>query len=149
MVNDFNQKTTLRTRRMPFRPSPENDAEHSVNVLPVGTHLGEFEILDLIGEGGFGIVYLAYDHSLERQVALKEYMPSGLAKRTTRLAVTVRSQHNVETFTAGLKSFINEAKMLAQFDSQSLVKVHRFWEGNGTAYMVIPFYEGITLKQAL
>ena len=149
MVNDFNQKTTLRTRRMPFRPSPENDAEHGANVLPVGTHLGEFEILDLIGEGGFGIVYLAYDHSLERQVALKEYMPSGLAKRTTHLAVTVRSQHNVETFTAGLKSFINEAKMLAQFDSQSLVKVHRFWEGNGTAYMVMPFYEGITLKQAL
>ncbi|WP_420473448.1 protein kinase domain-containing protein [Noviherbaspirillum sp. ST9] len=134
---------------MPFRPSPENDADHGANVLPVGTHLGEFEILDLIGEGGFGIVYLAYDHSLERQVALKEYMPSGLAKRTTRLAVTVRSQHNVETFTAGLKSFINEAKMLAQFDSQSLVKVHRFWEGNGTAYMVMPFYEGITLKQAL
>ncbi|HYD62526.1 MAG TPA: protein kinase [Noviherbaspirillum sp.] len=134
---------------MPFRPSPENDSDHSANVLPVGTHLGEFEILDLIGEGGFGIVYLAYDHSLERQVALKEYMPSGLAKRTTQLAVTVRSQHNVETFTAGLKSFINEAKMLAQFDSQSLVKVHRFWEGNGTAYMVMPFYEGITLKQAL
>ena len=149
MVNDFNQKTAMRTRRMPFRPSQENDAEHGANVLPVGTHLGEFEILDLIGEGGFGIVYLAYDHSLERQVALKEYMPSGLAKRTTRLAVTVRSQHNVETFTAGLKSFINEAKMLAQFDSQSLVKVHRFWEGNGTAYMVMPFYEGITLKQAL
>ena len=149
MVNDFNQKTALRTRRMPFRPSPEGDAEHGANVLPVGTHLGEFEILDLIGEGGFGIVYLAYDHSLERQVALKEYMPSGLAKRTTKLAVTVRSQHNVETFTAGLKSFINEARMLAQFDSPSLVKVHRFWEGNGTAYMVMPFYEGITLKQAL
>jgi serine/threonine protein kinase len=149
MVNDFNQKTALRTRRMPFRPSPENDSDHSANVLPVGTHLGEFEILDLIGEGGFGIVYLAYDHSLERQVALKEYMPSGLAKRTTQLAVTVRSQHNAETFTAGLKSFINEAKMLAQFDSPSLVKVHRFWEGNGTAYMVMPFYDGITLKQAL
>ena len=149
MVNDFNQKTAMRTRREPFRPSPENDSDHSANVLPVGTHLGEFEILDLIGEGGFGIVYLAYDHSLERQVALKEYMPSGLAKRTTRLAVTVRSQHNVETFTAGLKSFVNEAKMLAQFDSPSLVKVHRFWEGNGTAYMVMPFYEGITLKQAL
>ncbi|WP_234814916.1 serine/threonine-protein kinase [Noviherbaspirillum denitrificans] len=139
----------MRTRRMPFRPTTESDAEHSANVLPVGTHLGEFEVLDLIGEGGFGIVYLAYDHSLERQVALKEYMPSGLAMRTTRLAVTVRSQHNVETFTAGLKSFINEAKMLAQFDSPSLVKVHRFWEGNGTAYMVMPFYEGITLKQAL
>ncbi|HEY0845008.1 MAG TPA: protein kinase [Noviherbaspirillum sp.] len=149
MKNEDNAKTMVRTRRMPFRPAPGVDPEQSVNVLPVGTHLGEFEILDLIGEGGFGIVYLAYDHSLERHVALKEYMPSGLATRTTSMAVTVRSQHNAATFTAGLKSFINEARMLAQFDSPSLVKVHRFWEGNGTAYMVMPFYEGITLKQAL
>lgn len=149
MKNEDNAKTMVRTRRMPFRPAPGVDPEQSVNVLPVGTHLGEFEILDLIGEGGFGIVYLAYDHSLERHVALKEYMPSGLATRTTSMAVTVRSSHNAATFTAGLKSFINEARMLAQFDSPSLVKVHRFWEGNGTAYMVMPFYEGITLKQAL
>lgn len=149
MMNEYNEKTAVRTRRVPFRPAQDTDTEQSANVLPVGTHLGEFEILDLIGEGGFGIVYLAYDHSLERHVALKEYMPSGLATRTTKMAVTVRSQRNVDTFTAGLKSFINEARMLAQFDSPSLVKVHRFWEGNGTAYMVMPFYEGTTLKQAL
>lgn len=149
MMNDYSEKTAVRTRRTPFRPAPDSDADQSMNVLPIGTHLGEFEILDLIGEGGFGIVYLAYDHSLERHVALKEYMPSGLAARTTQMAVTVRSQRNADTFTAGLKSFINEAKMLAQFDSPSLVKVHRFWEGNGTAYMVMPFYEGTTLKQAL
>ena len=125
------------------------DSEHGVNVLPIGTRLGEFEIMDLIGEGGFGIVYLAYDHSLDRHVALKEYMPSGLATRTTKMAVTVKSQHKADTFTAGLKSFVNEARLLAQFDSPSLVKVHRFWEGNGTAYMVMPYYQGITLKQAL
>lgn len=148
-MNHDNEKTAVRTRRTPFRAAPRSDQEYGMNVLPIGTHLGEFEILDLIGEGGFGIVYLAYDHSLERHVALKEYMPSGLATRTTQMAVTVRSQHNASTFTAGLKSFINEAKMLAQFDSPSLVKVHRFWEGNGTAYMVMPYYEGITLKQAL
>ncbi len=149
MMNQDNDKTLVRTRRMPFKAGPNGIQEHGVNVLPIGTHLGEFEILDLIGEGGFGIVYLAYDHSLERHVALKEYMPSGLATRTTKMAVTVRSQHNAGTFNAGLKSFINEARMLAQFDSPSLVKVHRFWEGNGTAYMVMPFYDGITLKQAL
>jgi serine/threonine protein kinase len=149
MMNQDSDKTMVRTRRMPFRAGAQTDTEHGVNVLPVGTHLGEFEILDLIGEGGFGIVYLAYDHSLERHVALKEYMPAGLASRTTNMAVTVRSQHNAATFTAGLRSFINEAKMLAQFDSPALVKVHRFWEGNGTAYMVMPFYEGVTLKQAL
>ncbi|NEX62780.1 serine/threonine-protein kinase [Noviherbaspirillum galbum] len=149
MMSDDSDKTMVRTRRMPFRAGAQESAEHGVNVLPVGTHLGEFEILDLIGEGGFGIVYLAYDHSLERHVALKEYMPAGLASRTTKMAVTVRSEHNAATFTAGLRSFINEAKMLAQFDSPALVKVHRFWEGNGTAYMVMPYYEGVTLKQAL
>ena len=52
-------------------------------MLPIGTRLGEFEIIDLIGEGGFGIVYLAYDHSLDRHVAVKEYMPSGIASRST------------------------------------------------------------------
>ena len=51
------------------------------NALPVGTRLGEFEIVGLVGEGGFGIVYLAHDHSLQRRVALKEYMPALLAAR--------------------------------------------------------------------
>jgi serine/threonine protein kinase len=147
MMNDDNDRTMVRTREMPHAAA--GATANSVNVLPQGTRLGEFEVVNLIGEGGFGIVYLAYDHSLERHVALKEYMPSGLATRTTTMAVTVKSQHNAGTFTAGLKSFINEARLLAQFDSPSLVKVHRFWEANGTAYMVMPFYQGITLKQAL
>ena len=119
------------------------------NALSVGTKLGEFEITGLVGEGGFGIVYLAYDHSLERQVAMKEYMPSELASRTGESTVIVRSNRHAETFAAGMRSFINEAKLLAQFDHPSLVKVYRFWEQNGTAYMVMPFYEGITLKNAL
>ncbi|TFW10186.1 serine/threonine protein kinase, partial [Oxalobacteraceae bacterium OM1] len=119
------------------------------NALPTGAQVGEFEIVDLIGEGGFGIVYLAYDHSLHRHVALKEYMPSGMASRTQEMHVIVQSEHYAGTFKAGLRSFVNEARLLAQFDSPSLVKVYRFWEANGTAYMVMPYYEGITLKQAL
>ena len=118
------------------------------NALPAGTVLGEFEITGLIGEGGFGIVYLAYDHSLQRKVALKEYMPSGLASRKSGMTVA-KSQQHIETFQAGLRSFINEARLLAQFDHPSLVKVYRFWEANGTAYMVMPFYDGITLRDAL
>jgi len=119
------------------------------NNLPVGTFLAEFEITELLGEGGFGIVYLARDHSLHRRVALKEYMPSALAARTGPTAVSVKSERHRETFEAGLKSFVNEARLLAQFDHPSLVKVYRFWEANGTAYMVMPFYEGVTLKQQL
>ena len=119
------------------------------NALEVGAKLGEFEVTGLVGEGGFGIVYLAYDHSLERKVALKEYMPSELAQREGGTTVIVRSKRHVETFAAGLRSFINEARLLAQFDHPSLVKVYRFWEANGTAYMVMPFYEGTTLKETL
>ncbi|SAK86028.1 serine/threonine protein kinase [Caballeronia hypogeia] len=120
------------------------------NVLPPGTRLGEFEILGLIGEGGFGIVYLAFDTSLDRHVALKEYMPSALAARVGATQVQVRSARYESMFRAGLKSFINdEARLLARFDHQSLVKVYRFWEANGTAYMAMPYYKGVTLRDAL
>jgi serine/threonine protein kinase len=121
----------------------------SSNVLPVGTRLGEFEITGLLGEGGFGIVYLAEDKQLDRTVAIKEYMPSSIAGRADGVRVVMKSQHQGETFAAGLRSFVNEAKLLAQFDHPSLVKVFRFWEAHGTAYMVMPYYRGVTVKRAL
>jgi serine/threonine protein kinase len=126
-----------------------SSAGDSGNALPIGTYLGEFELRGVLGEGGFGIVYEAWDHSLERRVALKEYMPSSLAARSGQTQVHVKSERHRETFELGRKSFINEAKLLAQFDHPSLVKVYRFWEANGTAYMVMPFYEGTTLKDRL
>jgi serine/threonine protein kinase len=116
------------------------------NALPPGLRLGEFEIRSVIGEGGFGIVYHAFDHALERDVAIKEYMPCAMAARSATMQVSVLSQGHVETFSLGLRSFVNEARLLARFDHPSLVKVHRFWEGNGTAYMVMPLYRGRTLK---
>ena len=119
------------------------------NGLPLGTRLGEFELVQLVGEGGFGIVYLANDHSLHRRVAVKEYMPSSLAARSGDSQVHVRAERYRETFEAGLKSFINEARLLASFDHPSLVKVYRFWEANGTAYMAMPFLEGKTLRDIL
>ena len=119
------------------------------NALPVGSRQAEFEVTRVLGEGGFGIVYLARDHALERMVALKEYMPAALALRGDASQVRVRSERHRDTFEAGLKSFINEARLLAQFDHPSLVKVYRFWEANGTAFMVMPFVEGRTLKETL
>lgn len=121
----------------------------SSNVLPAGTRLGEFEIAGVLGEGGFGIVYRTIDHSLKREVALKEYMPAALASRLPDFSVTIKSEQHRPTFEVGLKSFINEARLLAQFDHPALVKVFRFWAANGTAYMAMPLYEGGTLKQAL
>ena len=119
-----------------------------LDALPVGTRLDEFEIRRLLGVGGFGMVYEAYDHSLQRLVAIKEYMPSALVGRSANLLLTIRSAADNQTFTAGLKSFMSEARMLAQFDHPSLVKVFRFWEAHNTAYMVMPLYVGMTFAQA-
>ena len=130
-------------------PRGGGESALGANTLPIGTRLHEFEIVDLVGEGGFGIVYLARDCVLERSVALKEYLPAALASRGPGATVAPSSSRDVETFQIGLRSFINEARMLAQFDHPALVKVYRFWEANGTAYMVMPYYEGITLKESL
>ena len=106
-------------------------------LLP-GTRLDEFEILRVLGAGGFGIVYLALDHVLLRHVAIKEYMPTALAGWGRGAMVSVRSAALAETFAMGLESFFSEARMLASFDHPSLVKAYRFWKANGIAYMVMP-----------
>ncbi|KAF1046425.1 serine/threonine protein kinase [Xylophilus sp.] len=136
--------------------TPANDPPQPVHVpavshidaLPPGSRLAEFEVVGLLGVGGFGMVYHAFDHSLHRAVAIKEYMPAALVGRAAGLSVTLRSSADAQPFEAGLRSFIGEARLLAQFDHPSLVKVFRFWEANGTAYMVMPLYAGTTLKQA-
>lgn len=130
----------------PTQPAPDAPDAPAGDALPPGTRLGEFEIRGVVGVGGFGIVYLAFDHALHREVAVKEYMPAALAARGAGHAVSVRSSAQAETFALGLRSFVNEARILARFDHPSLVKVHRFWEERGTAYMAMPFYRGRTLK---
>lgn len=152
MAEDDDDKTLIGPRPQPGPLAARAGASaplSGTNVLPEGTRLHEFEIQGLVGEGGFGIVYLAYDRSLKRKVALKEYMPSSFASRSGEVTVSVKSDRYAETFNAGLRSFVNEAQLLAQFDHPSLVKVFRFWEANGTAYMVMPYYEGTTLKQTV
>lgn len=123
-------------------PSPP---EHH-DALPAGTRLGEFEIHEVVCVGGFGIVYRAHD-ALQCTVALKEYLPAALAARGRGRGrqVSLRSSAHAETFGVGLRYFVNEARLLALFDHPALLQVYRFWEDNGTAYMVMPFYAGSTL----
>ena len=116
--------------------------------LPPGSRLDEFEIVRVLGAGGFGIVYLALDQELLRYVAIKEFIPTSLAGRTASGAVSVRSPEAAETFAIGLDSFYNEGHLLARFDNPSLVRVYRFWKANGTAYMAMQYYPGQTLREA-
>jgi hypothetical protein len=127
---------------MPQASAIDHDA------LPPGTRLAEFEIECVLGIGGFGIVYRAIDHALQRRVAIKEYLPTSLVVRGAGGQIELRSQAQADTFELGRRSFLNEARLLARFDHPSLVKVYRFWEANQTAYMVMPYYEGITLREA-
>jgi serine/threonine protein kinase len=117
--------------------------------LPNGHRMEEFEITGVLGVGGFGIVYRAFDHALERVVAIKEYMPAMLAVRQGDLSIALRGDRFAATFKTGQAGFINEARLLAKFDHPGLIKVLRFWEDHGTAYMATPYYEGLTLKQRL
>ena len=125
-------------------------ATASGRALPVGFRLRDYEITGCFGEGATSIVYAAWDHSLQRKVAVKEYMPIALVARVSGSpVVAANSERFLDPFEAGLRGFVNESRLLARFDHPSLAKVYRFWEENGTAYMVMPCLEGPTLATAL
>lgn len=127
---------------------PPNADVATPDALPPGSRLDEFEIVRVLGAGGFGIVYLALDQVLLRYVAIKEFIPTALARRTPEGEIVAHSAEAAETFAIGLDSFYNEGRLLARFDNPSLVRVFRFWKANGTAYMAMQYYPGETLKQA-
>lgn len=135
--------------------NPSQPTNHSespvipVSALPIGETLKEYVITGIIGEGGFGIVYSARDTLLQRNVAIKEYMPAAIANRLASSHIHLRSLRHQQTFDAGMQGFIDEARLLAQFKHSALVEILRFWEANGTAYMVMPHYSGKTLRNLL
>lgn len=114
--------------------------------LPVGYRFNEYEIQQVIGEGGFGIVYRAWDNELDRTVAIKEFMPASIALRDENHHLMLRSERFMRLYQAGLNSFVQEAKTLGRFNHPHLLHVLRFWQANDTAYMVTLFYQGETLK---
>lgn len=119
------------------------------NALPVGYRFNEFEIEEAIGGGGFSIVYRALDHQLERTIAIKEFMPSTLAVRGDDMTLALRSESCGAAFSAGLNSFIQEARLLAKFNHPNLLHVLRFWVQNDTAYIATLFYSGSPLSTVL
>ncbi len=117
--------------------------------LPPGTSIADFEILDVLGEGGFSIVYRAHDHSrMQSVVAIKEFIPQGLAQRKGLDVVPVSADAE-DIFNSALQSFIQEGQLLHNLKDDALLRVHRLVEANRTAYMVMEYCDGQTLAQAL
>ncbi|NJM33186.1 MAG: type VI secretion system-associated protein TagF [Limnobacter sp.] len=134
----------------PPMSNPSNPQNHTPeNTLPRHHNLNGFVLQNVVGIGGFGVVYEAQDVALKRTVAIKEYFPANMATRKTQGQVHVPNPQQQANFETGLRSFVNEARLLAQFDHPALVKVFQYWEEKGTAYMVMPFYHGPTLKNHL
>ena len=114
----------------------------ALHTLQPDTMLREYRIIKLLGEGGFGLTYLAFDTHLEKHVAIKEYMPAEHAVRESDSKIVPRSSASEKTYKWGLNAFLNEAKTLAKFENPSIVRIYRFFKENGTAYIVMEYCEG-------
>ncbi len=115
--------------------------------LPCGFRLLEYRIDSVIGEGGFGITYLATDIHLYGKVAIKEYLPVDVALRTSDHSVAPRSLEDQHDYQRGLDQFLVEARILATFRHHNIVRVIRFFEAHNTAYIVLEYERGQSLKQ--
>jgi serine/threonine protein kinase len=94
--------------------------------------------------GGFGVTYLAYDEVLQTRVAIKEFFPSDLAQRLQdRISVFPLDPNRAADFEQGLDGFLREARLLAQLNHPNIVRIRTFFKANGTAYMVMDYYEGM------
>ena len=121
-----------------------------LHALPVGHQLGEeYRIERVLGSGGFGITYYAWERHLNKPVAIKEYLPNEFALRTDATTVRPKSTSDAADYQWGLERFLDEARTLARFDHPHLNKVHRYFEANGTAYMMLEYIEGETLSELL
>jgi serine/threonine protein kinase len=118
----------------------------AANALPEGYALQEYRIEKVLGVGGFGLTYLAIDSNLNLKVAVKEYLPADVAQRSADQTIGPRSPSTAETFGWGKQRFMDESRTVASFRHPNIVRVMRFFEANGTAYMVMEFVEGAALN---
>jgi TPR repeat protein len=123
--------------------------KHQLNAIQPGFQLHWYEIREIIGQGGFGITYLAYDRNLAHEVAIKEYMPIELAARQPDGSVAPLSQEHEERYKWGLGRFLAEARTIGQFKHPNIVRVRNVFETNNTAYMVMDYELGEALQDIL
>lgn len=118
--------------------------------LSAGRMIGRYEVVSVLGQGGFGITYRAHDSQLGREVAIKEYLPLALAVRQGGTTVLPRSTGAAEDFSWGRERFVAEGRTLASLqNAPAIVRVFDFLEVNGTAYIVMQLLQGETLENRL
>lgn len=117
--------------------------------LPTGYELQCYTIKSVLGQGGFGVTYLAHDNNLDREVAIKEFMPRDMATRGNDYTIQSVNAEMSEKLIWGMERFIREARTLSKFDHPNIVRVHSVFEANNTAYMVMSYEEGISFNELL
>lgn len=122
------------------------DVSDRQTILAPGDRLGCYEIDSFLGQGGFGVTYVARDTMLDLKVAIKEYLPERVAERELSGNVQPRSEQDIHLFERGLANFLKEARTLARFNHPNIVRVMSVFELHGTAYMVMEYERGHDLK---
>ena len=128
--------------------NPSQTVSDPTMLRPGSVLLGKYVVGKVIGKGGFGVTYVAYDVTTQKKVAIKEYFPYGVALRAPgTTTVSVSSMDNAEAFRMGAEKFYNEAKMVSRFNGNpSIVGVHEFFYENDTVYFAMEYLQGHTLK---
>ena len=138
---------------MSFKRKKVESMEENLHCLRKGTRLiGRYIIESVLGQGGFGITYLGIDELHEKKVAIKEFFPQGIVTRNIEYqdTVTVTFVGEKENYEKGKERFLKEARTMAKFSKdKGIVKALDFFEINNTAYIVMEYLEGVTLKQYL
>lgn len=118
----------------------------NLSVLPIGYELLWYVIDKVIGQGGFGITYLAHDTNLNHGVAIKEFFPRDIVSRAGDHSVHITDSENPDVYKAGLSGFIKEARILAQCKHRNIVPVYSVFEANRSAYIVMEHIHGQSLN---
>src|SRR5262249_40938338 len=146
MEQDSGQPTCPKCGQ-PFELGPRN----SLQLKPRTMLRDQYLIGRALGHGGFGITYLAWDLGLESRLAIKEYIPNGVAGRSPGdTKVLAYSDQTQQEFEWGLDRFLEEARVLKKFSNHpGIVRIDTAFRDNGTAYLVMEFLDGMTFDEFL
>ncbi|MBE5924151.1 MAG: PASTA domain-containing protein [Lachnospiraceae bacterium] len=147
-MEEFNEKYD----RCPYCDYvPGTPALEAYHIVPGLVLHGKYIVGRSIGYGGFGVTYIGFDQLLNKKVAIKEYLPGEFSTRVPgQTEVSVFSGEKEDQFQKGVTKFVDEAKRLAKFQRlENIVEIYDAFQENGTAYIVMEYLEGETLKSKL